>query len=66
VVQLLPSSVELVAVFIPKLLMLALILLVKMYKDSLKIPQTTQVLSQTMLVTTLEILLAWELIFLGL
>ena len=61
-----PSSVELVAVFIPKLLMLALILLVKMYKDSLKIPQTTQVLSQTMLVTTLEILLAWELIFLGL
>jgi hypothetical protein len=50
--QLSPFSVESVAVYTLKLLMLALILLVKMYKDSQKIPQTTQVLSQTMLVTT--------------
>ena len=66
VVLQLPYSEELVVVFIPKLLMLVLIQLVKLKKIYQKILQRIQVLLLTTLVIMSEMLLVWELIFLDL
>jgi hypothetical protein len=58
----LPSSVVSVVVSLPRLLILAQISLVRTFRDSQKIRQTTQVSSPITLVIMSVILLAWVLI----